>query len=114
MNDNLELSQDKLVRAWQSQLPTNLDPSDNAQVQPDGANPQSLRIHIDAAGRQMYSFDFQCSYVDSREVKIDLIDVERDGRTVDERTEIIQDMAEGYVRNIHECAQALKDVTHRN
>jgi len=112
MNREFQLNQDQLVQAWQSQLPQNLDPSDSAQVFADEANPNALRIHIDSAGRQMYSFDFQCSYLDTREVKVDLVDVERDGQTVDERTEAIQDMTQGYTRQIHECAQALHDVTH--
>ncbi|WP_136607599.1 hypothetical protein [Paenibacillus dokdonensis] len=114
MNRDFQLNQNQLVHAWQSQLPQNLDPSDSAQVLADEANPYALRIHIDSAGRQLYSFDFQCSYMDTREVKVDLVDVERDGRTVDERTEIIQDMAQGYSRQIHECAQALHDVTHHS
>lgn len=114
MNREFELDQNKLVHAWQSQLPQTLDPTDQSQVYADEANPQALRIHIDTAGRQMYSFDFQCAYVDSREVKVDLVDVERDGRTVDERTEIIQDMAQGYARQIHECAQALHELTHHS
>ncbi len=112
MNRQFQLDQDQLVQAWRSQLPQNLDPSDSAQVFADEANPNALRIHIDSAGRTMYSFDFQCSYLDTREVKVDLVDVERDGQTVDERTEVIQDMTQGYTRQIHECAQALHDVTH--
>ena len=56
-------------------------------------------------GRQEYSFDFQCTYVDSREVKVDLVDVERDGATTDERNENIQGMVGDYTRHIHECAQ---------
>jgi hypothetical protein len=112
LNREFQLSQDQLVHAWQTQLPKNLDPTDSAQVLADGANPSALRIHIDVAGRTMYSFDFQCSYLDTREVMVDLVDVERDGRTVDEHTEIIQDMAQGYTRHIHECAQALHDMTH--
>lgn len=112
MNREFQLDQDQLVQAWRSQLPQNLDPSDSAQVFADEANPNALRIHIDSAGRTMYSFDFQCSYLDTREVKVDLVDVERDGQTVDERTEVIQDMTQGYTRQIHECAQALHHVTH--
>ncbi|OZB89994.1 hypothetical protein [Paenibacillus sp. XY044] len=114
MNRDFELNQNKLVQAWQSQLPQTLDTSDQAQVFADGANPQALRIHIDTAGRSKYSFDFQCSYVDTREVKVDLVDVERDGRTVDERTDVIQNMAQDYTRQIHECAQALHDLTHHS
>ncbi|CAH0122709.1 hypothetical protein PAE9249_05297 [Paenibacillus sp. CECT 9249] len=111
-NEELVLDQRKLVQAWSNTLPTTLRDGEHAIVTADGADPHMLRIHIDAAGRQMYSFDFQCTYVDSREVKVDLVDVERDGTTVDERTESIQEMAQNYVRHIHECAQALHDVTH--
>ncbi|MBJ9993563.1 MULTISPECIES: hypothetical protein [Paenibacillus] len=114
MNRDFELNQNKLVQAWQSQLPQTLDSSDQAQVFADEANPQALRIHIDTAGRSNYSFDFQCSYVDTREVKVDLVDVEREGRTVDERTDVIQNMAQDYTRQIHECAQALHDLTHHS
>jgi len=113
-NEPISVTQDQLVNAWQQTLPTTLQEGDHAQVEPDGANPQALRIHIEAAGRQMYTFDFQCAYVDSREVRVDLVDVERDGVTVDERTQVIQEMAQTYTRNIHECAQALHDITHEH
>lgn len=113
MNEEMEMNLDQstLVNAWQQQLPVFLHPGDSVQVEPDQANPQALRVHINAAGRQFYSFDFQCSYMDEREVKVELVDVERDGVTVNEQSEKIQEMTGDYVRHLHECAQALHRVT---
>lgn len=113
MNQEAELNLDQstLVHAWQQQLPEYLNPGDSFQVEPDQGNPQALRIHIDAAGRQFYSFDFQCAYMDEREVKVELVDVERDGVTVNEQSEQIQEMTGDYVRHLHECAQALHKIT---
>jgi hypothetical protein len=59
----------------------------------------------------MYSFDFLVTYVDSREVKVNLVDVEKADQTVDERNDVIQNLIEDYVRHLHECAQALHDLT---
>ncbi|MBO2946046.1 hypothetical protein JJQ72_18885 [Paenibacillus sp. F411] len=112
MNSELNVGQEVLVGAWQERLPTILKPGDRAQVAADLANPQGLRIHIEAAGRQDYSFDFECRYVDSREVQVKLVDVERAGVVVDERNENVQGMAGDYTRHIHECAQALQQITH--
>lgn len=112
MNDELQVDQNTLVNAWQQQLPEHLNPGDSAQVLADLGDPKGLRVHIDAAGRQFYSFDFQCSYVDQREVQVDLVDVERAGATIDERGDEIQGMTAEYVRNIHECAQALQRITN--
>ncbi|HEY2492254.1 MAG TPA: hypothetical protein VGI33_05015 [Paenibacillus sp.] len=112
MNPIFEINQHDLVNAWQAKLPLMLDPSDKAEVKADEANENSIRIHIDTAGRQMYSFDFECAYMDAREVRVDLVDVERDGRAVQEYTEVIQDLAGGYKRHLHECAQSLHDVTN--
>ncbi|MGF7050118.1 hypothetical protein J2T13_004641 [Paenibacillus sp. DS2015] len=114
MNPNIEVNQHDLVNAWQAKLPLLLDPLDKAEVRADEANQNSLRIHIDTAGRQMYSFDFECAYMDPREVRVDLVDVERDGRAVDEYTEVIQDLAGGYTRQLHECAQMLHGLTNPN
>lgn len=111
MNPNFEIDQHDLVNAWQAKLPLVLDPSDKAEVRPDEVNLNSIRIHIDTAGRQMYSFDFKCAYIDSREVRVELVDVERDGRAVDEHTEVIQDLAGDYTRHLHECAQSLHGLT---
>lgn len=111
--DILQVSQQELVQAWQTTLPETLDPWDRATVMVDEAVPQGMRIHIDNTGHQMYSFDFACAYVDQREINVQLIDVERAGQTVDERTEIIQEMTQNYIRHIHECAQALQSLTHK-
>lgn len=112
MNSELNMDQAALVNAWQERLPTVLKPGDRAEVAPDMANPQAVRIHIDTAGRQDYSFDFECRYVDSREVEVKLVDVERAGVVIDERSENIQGMAGDYTRHIHECAQALQQITN--
>ncbi|WP_051217474.1 hypothetical protein [Paenibacillus assamensis] len=108
----IPVQQDVLVQAWQQTLPTTLNPSDKATVNADEADPSGLRIHIDTAGRQQYSFDFACSYLDPREVRVQLIDVERDGQNVGEHTPVIQELAQNYVRQIHECAQTLQNITH--
>lgn len=113
MNSELNVDQATLVNAWQERLPTILKPGDRAEVAPDEGDPNAIRIHIGAAGRQEYSFDFQCTYVDTREVKVDLIDVERDGATTDERNENVQGMIGDYTRHIHECAQALQQITNQ-
>jgi len=113
MNRELNMDQNELVDAWQEVLPQVLNVGDQAQVMADEADQQAIRIHIDTAGHQMYSFDFKCAYVDSREVEVQLVDVERDGRTTDERTESIQELAYDYKRHIHECAQSLQSKTNR-
>jgi len=112
MNKEMNMDQHTLVDAWQKQLPEYLNPGDSAQVQADGANPQGLRIHINAAGHQFFSFDFQCSYMDPREIHVELVDVERDGQTIAEDSVQIQELTGDYVRHIHECAQALSPMTN--
>ena len=112
MNQDFELNQGQLVDAWQSQLPAILNPSDQSQVVADASDPNSIRINISTAGRQAYSFDFQCTYQDEREVNVALVDVEKDGRSVDEHTNVIQELAGDYTRHIHECAQSLHDITN--
>ncbi|WP_410770861.1 hypothetical protein [Fontibacillus sp. BL9] len=114
MNEDMNLDQHSLVHAWQQQLPDYLEPGDSVQVEADLGNPQGLRIHINASGRQFYSFDFECSYKDAREVSVQLVDVERDGVTVNERSDKIQELTEDYVRHLHECAQALHRITKPN
>lgn len=112
MNKEMNMDQHTLVDAWQKQLLEYLNPGDSAQVQADGANPQGLRIHINAAGHQFFSFDFQCSYMDPREIRVELVDVERDGQTIAEDSVQIQELTGDYVRHIHECAQALSPMTN--
>jgi hypothetical protein len=111
-HDELQMDQQQLVDAWQRTLPEYVNEADRVSVLADEADAQTLRITLDTAGHQMYSFDFKATYVDSREIKVTLIDVEKDGRSVDERTPIIQQLVEDYTRHIHECAQALHVLTH--
>ncbi|WP_308637079.1 hypothetical protein [Paenibacillus silvisoli] len=111
-HDELSIDQQQLTAAWQQTLPTTLNSADRAEVLPDEADPNALRVTIHTAGHQMYSFDFKVAYMDSREVNTTLIDVEKDGRTVDERTDIIQQLVADNTRHIHECAQALHGLTH--
>jgi len=111
-NDQLKIDQDRLVAAWGRMLPITMNSTDNVTVKADEADPKAVRIHINTAGHNMYSFDFLCTYVDSREVKVDLVDAERAGQHIDERGEPVQELVEDYVRNIHECAQALQELTH--
>jgi hypothetical protein len=112
MNRDFELNQNQLVDAWQSTLPVILNPSDQTRVIADESDSNSIRINIATAGRQSYSFDFQCTYQDTREVNVALVDVELDGRSVNEHTEVIQQLAGDYTRHIHECAQSLHNVTN--
>ncbi|GGG09985.1 hypothetical protein GCM10010912_63000 [Paenibacillus albidus] len=112
MNHELQLDQHSLVSAWQEQLPALMDKGESFTVQADAADQHSLLVHFNAAGRQGYSLDFRCTYVDSREVAVDLLDVEQDGRHTDERSDAVQQLAQRYTRQIHECAQALHKLTH--
>jgi hypothetical protein len=111
-HDVLQVDQQRLVEAWQGTLPTTLNTTDSAEVVADEADRNSLRVHIKTAGRSDYSFDFKVTYVDSREVAVELVDVEQGEQTVDERNEIIQGLVEDYVRHIHESAQVLHELTH--
>jgi hypothetical protein len=112
MNRQLQLDQQSLVTAWQERLPALMEDGDSFSVQGDAADQNSLLIHFNAAGRQDYSLDFRCTYVDSREVAVNLIDAEQSGRNTDERTDAVQLLAQQYTRQIHECAQALQDLTN--
>lgn len=109
--DTPQIESEQLAQAWARTLPTVLSASDRAEVKPDEADDHALRVHIATAGHSDYSFDFKCTYVDSREVKVELVDVEREGQSVDERTATIQTLVDDYVRHIHECAQQLHAVT---
>ncbi|BBH23302.1 hypothetical protein Back11_46470 [Paenibacillus baekrokdamisoli] len=111
-HDEIRMDQQQLAEAWQRTLPDTINEGDRATVLPDEADSKTLRVTIQSAGHQAYNFDFKVVYVDSREVKSTLIDVEKDGRTVDERTDIIQQLVHDYTRHIHECAQALHGLTH--
>ncbi|MCI3926308.1 hypothetical protein MO973_39615 [Paenibacillus sp. TRM 82003] len=110
--DVLIVDPQQLAKAWNETLPLMLNPSDKATVEADEKHANVLNIHIQTAGHSMYTFDFRCTYVDSREVKVDVVDVEQDHLTVDERKDRIQTLIEDYIRHIHECAQRLKGLTN--
>ncbi|AIQ44553.1 hypothetical protein R70723_00430 [Paenibacillus sp. FSL R7-0273] len=112
MNRDMQLDQNTLVSAWQERLPELMKDGDSFSLQGDAADPSSLLIHFNAAGHQAYSLDFRCTYVDSREVAVNLIDVEQSGRPADERNDAVQQLAQQYTRRIHECAQALQNLTN--
>jgi hypothetical protein len=110
--DEWTVPQDDLAEAWQQTLPERLNHGDQAEVIANGADPRSLQVTIKTAGHQMLEFDFAVQYVDSREIDIQLTDVEKDGQSVDERTDIMQDLIQDYRRHLHETAQALHHFTH--
>ncbi|KAA9004659.1 hypothetical protein F4V43_10800 [Paenibacillus spiritus] len=112
MEQPLNTDQTTLVAAWQERLPDVIDGNDSFTVQADAASPNSLLLHFNAAGRQEYSLDFRCTYVDNREVQVQLVDVEKAGRHEDEHTAAVQQLASHYTRQIHECAQSLQDLTN--
>lgn len=110
---DMAVGSSELAKVWSDALPNQLKPSDESIVKEDGRDPHSLRIHIRSAEHDNYSFDFLVTYVDSREIQVQLIDVERGHVSIDERNDAVQSRIETYVRAIHECAQALKGVTHQ-
>ncbi len=111
-NDELTVPQEDLAEAWQHTLPERLNDGDQAEVIADAIDTGKLHVHIRTAGRQMFEFDFAVKYVDSREIDIQLTDVEKDGQTVDERNDVIQELIGDYRRHLHETAQALHHFTH--
>lgn len=112
LKERAAIVDDRLLVAWRNTLPEQLGPGDGASVDKDGADPHSLRVTIELAGRTGYSFDFKCTYLDERELRVELVDVERDGQHVDERNDALQELIEEEVRHIHECAQALHAITN--
>jgi hypothetical protein len=111
--DQLQLDQSQLVDAWRRVLPTTMKTTDAVTVKADEANPKALRVAVGNAGHSLYTFDFLVTYVDSREVKVELVDAEKgEGGTIDERGNLVQDLIQDHVRNLHECAQALQQETH--
>jgi hypothetical protein len=110
--DKPVINQSRLVEEWKSALPNTLDKADQARVWADESDPVALRIHITTAGHTGYTFDFKVKYVDSREIEVELVDVEQGQMHINERTEVVQLLIEDYMRHLHECAQALKEVTH--
>ncbi|CAM3915272.1 hypothetical protein COLU111180_14225 [Cohnella lubricantis] len=111
-NDELTVPQRELAEAWRRTLPERLRAGDQAEISEDEKHPDTLLVSIQSAGRSDLEFDFTVKYVDSREIDIQLTDVERDGRSVDERTDVMQELIEDYRRHLHECAQALHHFTH--
>ncbi|GIQ68954.1 hypothetical protein DUZ99_16255 [Xylanibacillus composti] len=110
--DRPQSSREELLRAWERNLPSVLNQNDQAKVNLDQGDERALRITIQTAGRTGYNFDFKCTYMDDREVDVQLVDVESEGQSVDERNEQIQELISDYVRHIHECAQMVIPVTH--
>jgi hypothetical protein len=104
--------QEALIKEWQQTLPIYLNETDRAKVTQDEVNPNWIRIHIDTAGRSLYSFDFCTFYLDSREIKVDFVSAHQDHKLLDEKTDEVQELIKDYVRHIHECAQALQKVTN--
>ena len=112
-NDMPTISQEELVAKWQKTLPIYLNASDRAEVTQDKVNPNWIRVHIDTAGRSFYRFHFCLFYQDSREIRVEFISAEKDHKPVtDTETEPVQNLVKDYIRHIHECAQALQEVTH--
>ncbi|GAB2721657.1 hypothetical protein ACFQWB_14505 [Paenibacillus thermoaerophilus] len=114
MEMQMQTDPQTLVAAWNETLPSVLNFGDKATVAADEQDPNTLRMTIDSAGHTGYSFDFKCTYVDSREVRVEFVDVERGNRNIDEFSPIVQSLIDDYVRHIHECAQALHGLTHGN
>ncbi|MHA7967611.1 hypothetical protein ACX93W_26210 [Paenibacillus sp. CAU 1782] len=110
--DELAIDQERLAAAWRERLPHVLNKSERCEVYKDEGDPKALRITIQVPGHQMYELDFKVAYIDSREVRVELVDVERDNVSVDERGDIIQQLVHDYQRHLHECAQALHRLTH--
>ncbi|MEX2459702.1 MAG: hypothetical protein WD469_00140 [Paenibacillaceae bacterium] len=106
------LNQADLAAAWQKTLPSYLNETDQAKVTQDATKPQGLRIHITTAGRSFYSFEFDVTYMDSREIKVDYKLATMDNKLANEQTEQVQELIHDYVRHIHECAQKLQSITH--
>lgn len=111
-SEELNIDQGQLVEAWQRTLPEWIQKADKSEVMADESDSKSLRVTINIAGHQAYSFDFKVTYVDNREVRVELVDVEKDNIAIDERTEIIQQLIQDYTRHLHECAQALHQLTN--
>src|ERR1700730_18451241 len=101
------INQADLVEAWQESLPLYLKESDRAKVTQDAIKQQWMQIHIDSTGRSFYSFDFDVTYLDSREVKVEFKQALQDNNPIKEQTEQVQELITDYIRHIHECAQAL-------
>ncbi|MNR05897.1 hypothetical protein D3C85_1219470 [compost metagenome] len=111
-SDLPNVDQTELVNEWDRVMPTVLQPGDATRVWADEGDSSAIRVHIQAAGHTGYSFDFKVTYVDAREVKVELTDVQQGTTHIDERGDVVQSLIDDYVRHIHECAQALQKVTN--
>ncbi|THF72553.1 hypothetical protein [Cohnella fermenti] len=111
-NDKLAVPQADLAQAWRDTLSQRLGNGDTASVLEDEKHADTLLVHIQTSGRQMLEFDFSVKYIDSREIDIQLSDVEKDGQSTDERTDSMQELISDYRRHLHETAQALHHYTH--
>ena len=109
--NELNVNRETLIQAWQQALPQFIEPTGECIIQADEKCSHSLLIHIKDDGRSHYSFDFRAKYVDDREIDVEFLDVEKAGVHVDESTDIIQSLTKDYIREIHECAQSLKELT---
>lgn len=111
-SDKPSVDQAELVKEWVNVMPTVLQPADQTRVWADEGDADAIRVHIMTAGHTGYSFDFKVTYVDAREVKVELTDVQQGTTHIDERGDVVQSLIDDYVRHIHECAQALQKVTN--
>lgn len=102
-----------LLAAWRRTLPETLDnEAASVQIEKDDTHSDKLLIHVTMSGRNQYTLDFSCVYLDTREVQVECIDAAKANRSVDVHADHIQDMIKQVTRDIHECAQALHPITH--
>lgn len=101
-----------LVNAWNRTLPEILNSTDSVDVKADPLDPHALQLFIRTAGHSKYGLQFKCVYVDDREVKVYLISAHKGEGCADEESEVVEELADDYIRHIHECAQALQTITH--
>lgn len=103
---------ENLVKTWSDTLPNFFNSTDSVSVKADPLDPHAMQIFIQTAGRMAYGLQFKCVYVDDREVKVFFISAHKGNGCADEESEIVEELADDYIRHIHECAQALQTVTH--
>jgi hypothetical protein len=110
--ESMSVPRDQLVAAWQQTLPSTFKSTDKVEVKADLLDQNAFRIHVNTAGHSHYEFEYKCEYVDPREVKVTLLNIQRGGDNILEPTLDIQILSDEYIRNIHECAQALHPLTN--
>lgn len=111
-SDKPSVNQAEIVKEWVRVMPTILQSADQTRVWADEGDADAIRVHIMTAGHSGYSFDFKVTYRDAREVNVELTDVQQGTTHIDERGDVVQTLIDDYVRHIHECAQALQQVTN--